>query len=243
MLVALVVIALVLCSRPLQSVHLKAIENVLASDKQLIFDLRVQAMNPNIIGIQVTDMNLFVHARSSYVGDSNWWREHGTDDATEESDLHTTGNVDEGNDPILDDPHLMLLGHISTFDSPLLFDASPWHRDTFSSAGEVRLDRPGNSTDLDKDRWETVLHHDFDLIVRGVLKYTLPISSHIRSAEISGKTLVKPNIFPEPTPPPENPDRPINGNGTLSGEAHISRTGSVRKFQSDPVRLAKAFHA
>lgn len=243
MLVALVVIALVLCSRPLQNVNLKAVENILASDKQLIFDLRVQAMNPNIFGIQITDMNLFVHARSSYVGDSKWWREHEVHDTTKKSDLHARGNIDEGNDPILDDPHLMLLGHVSFFDSPLSFDASPWHRDTSSSVGEVRLDRPGNSTDIDKDRWETVLRHDFDLIVRGVLKYTLPISSHVRSAEISGKTLVKPNILPEPTPEPGKPDKPKNGNGTTSEEARSSGNALLRKSQGDPIRLAKAFHA
>ena len=249
LLVALVVASLILCSRPLQNVRLKAIENVLASDKQIIFDLRVQAVNPNIVGVQITDMNLYVHARSSYVGDSKWWREHGGDNNSTEDEFDAQGGVDEGTDPIFDDPHLMLVGQVSSFDVPLSFGSSPWHHSQSTSVGAVRLDRPSNSSESEKDRWEMVFYHDFDLIVRGVLQYTLPISSRVRAAEISGKTLVKPSILPEPIQdPPEHepepkpkpePDEPKKGNGTSSDRAHINNNTHLKKTQRISIRPGK----
>jgi hypothetical protein len=42
------------------------------------------------------------------------------------------------------------------------------------------------------------MEDEFQLILKGVLKYTLPLSQRVRTATISGKTTVKPNAANDP---------------------------------------------
>jgi len=124
-----------------------------------------------------------------------------------ESAYHVAEGVDKGTDPIKDpkgDPQTMLLGEIFDFDSPLVFEPSPLRRRSTSSVGEVRLAKPGNKTEeCGSARWERVLQHPFELHVRGVIKYQLPISSKTRSASIDSRVDVLPKgdaVGDEPTP-------------------------------------------
>lgn len=237
LLIALVIFALILCSRPLESVYVKEIANVLASDQEIIFDLRVHAINPNLVAIQISDLDILIHAKSKYVGTSRYWLdqsglpggEGGKEDGTSSGGenplqnprFNATGGIDEGNDPMDEDPHVMLLGQISHFDAPLSFEASPFKHRFSSSIGEVRLNRPGNSTEAGgSDRWETVIQHDFELIVRGIVKYALPVSSRIRSAAISGRSLVHPEDPVEPEKPINDPRR----NSTAEDDVGIPRS-------------------
>lgn len=109
------------------------------------------------------------------------------------------GHVDEGTDPPEDlpeggDRQTMLLGRIFSFDSALTFDASPLRHKSSISIGELRLAKPGNKTEEGgTERWERVLQHPFELIVRGVLKYSLPLSGRIRTAPIGASVLVHPD--------------------------------------------------
>ena len=151
-------------------------------------------------------MELF--AQSPYAGTSaDWHREHpGNGLRLSFSERRKRGwfwpepeepkkGVDEGTDP--DDPEgsqKMLLGGVYAFDSPLTFDASPFKHEPSASAGEIRLTKPGNKTEVGGSaRWERVILHDFDLIVRGVIKYQLPLSSKTRSAKITGRKTVHPD--------------------------------------------------
>ena len=213
-LAAALIVALVLCSKPLMNVEIKSIENVLASDKEIMFDLHAHAINPNLVSIQVNELDILIHARSKYVGTGVWGNGGlgssivGSTDL-KSSERHSEANaplvqengteyraangIDEGTDPIEEDPHVMLLGQIFGFDSPLIFEASPLRHQTSSSVGEVRLAKPGNRTEQGgSDRWETVIQHPFELIVRGVIRYTLPINSKVRSASVKGKAFVEP---------------------------------------------------
>ena len=218
-LIAAVVVALIMSSKPLMDVHVKDIQNVLASEQEIMLDLHVHAINPNIVAIQVNDLDINVFAKSKHVGTNALWRDShpstkpgqnshirqasksptsmspGHPDSGSEG-YNTTDGVDEGNDPIKDpesDSQTMLLGRILDFDSPLIFDASPIRHQSLSSVGEVRLAKPGNGTEEGgSDRWEKVIQYPFELIVRGVLRYSLPISSRIRSASIGGSVTVLP---------------------------------------------------
>ena len=217
--IAAIVIVLVMCSKPLYEVRIKDIENVLASEQEIMFDLHVHAVNPSIVAIQISDLNIDIFAKSKYVGTDALWRSGDMDlarglrsrsiDSSRQSDRHAlkhrrrpheyriTEGVDEGTDPIEDpetDSHTMLLGRIFEFDSPLTFDPSPMRHRSASSIGEVRLAKPGNKTEAGGTaRWEKVILHDFELLVRGVVKYSLPISSHIQSAPIRGSVHVHPS--------------------------------------------------
>lgn len=196
-------------NRPLYDVEIRRIQNVLASEQELMLDLDVRAVNPNLFAVTVTDLDVNLFAESPYVGTTgDWYREHpqsGLRLSFSERrlksrswfwpDPHTDDGVDEGTDP--DDPtgiQKMLLGGVKEFDSPLTFDPTPIRRNPGSSVGEIRLAKPGNKTEVGGSaRWEKVILHDFDLIVRGVIKYQLPFSSKTRTAKVSGRRTVHPS--------------------------------------------------
>jgi hypothetical protein len=219
----LVLIVLLLCmavatfivglNQPLVSVKVRHLQNVLATEQELMLDLHVDAINTNIFAITVNNLDVNVFAQSPYVGTPSEWRHehHKMRWAKRMSDAEDNGykfqwpwdpvkpddGVDEGTDPI-DEPEpgtqKMLLGRVLEFDSPLVFDASPIRRVRSTSVGEIQLAQPGNETEVGgSDRWERVLQHPFDLIVRGVIKYQLPLSSKVRSVKISSKATVEPD--------------------------------------------------
>lgn len=183
-------------TKPLTNVGIREIRNVVASQEELILDLIVDAVNPNIIGVTISDMDVSIFAKSKHVGSDKWWHEHGngTPHDNEEdwqnievSDVigatgKTPDGIDEGTDPIEDpdvgEPRTMMLGRIYHFDSPLNFDGSFWQRRCAESIGEIRLTHPGNKTEAGgTERWEEVLQYPFELIVRGNIKYQLPLST------------------------------------------------------------------
>lgn len=196
-------------NRPLFDVEVRKIANVLASEQELMLDLDVKAINPNIFVISVSDLDVNLFAESLYVGTTEEWQRGQSDDRLRlrpsiserrkrswwwPEPAYPNDGVDEGTDP--DDPAIqkMLLGRVSEFDSPLTFDPSPMRRQTSTSVGEIRLSKPGNKTEVGgSQRWERVLQHDFDLIVRGVIKYQLPLSSKIKSAKVSGRKTIHPD--------------------------------------------------
>ena len=197
-------------NRPLLDVEIRKIINVLASEEELMLDLDVEAVNPNLFAVTVTDLDVNIFAQSPYVGTHmDWHRQHpgsGLRLSIAERRVRQTGwfwpdpthaddGVDEGTDP--DDPEgaqKMLLGRVTELDSPLTFEPAPIRRTSSSSVGEIRLQKPGNKTEVGgSERWERVLLHDFDLIVRGVIKYQLPLSSKVRSVKVGGRKIVHPD--------------------------------------------------
>lgn len=183
-------------TKPLDHVNIRQIRNVVASQEELILDLVVDAVNPNIVGVTITDMDVSIFAKSKHISSDKWWHDHGNgvphdnkEDWQNIEALHVaeaTGRkhdgVDEGTDPIGDpvvgEPRTMLLGRIVHFDSPLNFDGSFWHRHNASSIGEIRLTNPGNKTEAGgAERWEEVSKYPFQLLVRGNFKYQLPLST------------------------------------------------------------------
>ncbi|OJJ30757.1 hypothetical protein ASPWEDRAFT_53546 [Aspergillus wentii DTO 134E9] len=217
-------------TKPLIDVQVLDIQNVLASEQEIMLDLKVQAVNPNLFPVAVDDMDVNIFAKSRFVGTESLWRDGAYDSEqfprvehsrkraemaqavrcvgstgcladTKSSDQSLkirNGGVDKGTDPIPNDPtgdpQTMLLGRVFRFDSPLAFEPSPWNHLTSNSKGQIRLSRPGNKTEEGgTERWERVLQHPFDLIVRGVIKYQLPLSSRYYSASVSSKTQVIPN--------------------------------------------------
>ena len=198
-------------SQPLTDIELISMKNVLASEQELMLDVTVRAKNPNVVVVVIDSADIEVFAKSPHAGtDSRWWRRpHDGGRFTVRRKRSTDIRIrdDPPNDPPLDDgdsaPN-MRLGAIRHFDSPLSFEGSFFHQGISSSTGEVRLHRPGNSTEGGSERWERILDDEFDLILKGVLKYSLPLSQRVRSVAISGRTHVKPNSANDPTPNPPN---------------------------------------
>ncbi|POS76039.1 phospholipid metabolism enzyme regulator [Diaporthe helianthi] len=190
-------------SQPLTDVELIAIKSVVAAEQELIFDIEVKAHNPNVVVVSIDQADIEVFAKSPHAGtDSGGWHRpddhHGSDSRWYliRGKAHATEDF-EG--PVNENAPNMRLGTIGQLDSPLSFEGSFFNHGYSGSTGEVRLRGPGNGTVGGAERWERILQDEFDLLVKGVLKYSLPLSQHVRSAAISGRTTIKPNAANDPT--------------------------------------------
>lgn len=224
-----------LTTQPLTEISLVGIKNVVPSEQELMFDVVVRAHNPNVVVVVIDSAELEVFAKSPHAGsDSEWWRRpHDGNRGPGKGGSNEPGSVgpftarrnriigmtagdgvatfdDPANDPPLDDSgSIMRLGSIREFDSPLSFEGSFFHKGISASPGAVRLEKPGNGTESGTERWERILEDEFELILKGVLTYSLPLSQRVRSVPISGKTTVKPNQVDEPVVSPNGTDHHV----------------------------------
>ncbi|KAK2750728.1 hypothetical protein FQN57_002801 [Myotisia sp. PD_48] len=203
-------------TKPLVDVQVIQIQNVLASEQELMLDLNVLATNPNLFPLTISHIDVNLFAKSRFLGSESFSIEKlaelqvlpRTSDSRSRAILartaknarrltHTSG-VDKGTDPMpsepIGDPLTMLLGRVFYFYSPLTFEPSPWKYTASNATGQIRLKKPGNRTEEGgSSRWERVLQNPFELIVRGVVNYHLPLSSSMQSASISSKIQVLPD--------------------------------------------------
>jgi hypothetical protein len=189
-------------SQPMTGIDIVSIKNVVTSEQVLMFDLTVEAHNPNIVVVTIDQANLEIFAKSEYAGsDSDWWQSPDGPGAVDSTSTWIQDPPDDGDDG--SKPNV-LLGRITEFDSPLTFEGSLFHKGTSQSTGEMQLAYPGNGTAGGAARWERIFQNEFDLIVKGVVKYSLPLSAHVRSATVAGRTTVKPNSANDPSLRPNN---------------------------------------
>ncbi|KAL2196068.1 vacuolar segregation subunit 7-domain-containing protein [Corynascus similis CBS 632.67] len=197
-------------SQPLTGIQLVSMDHVVASQQELMLDLTIKAHNPNVVVVVVDSADIEVFAKSPHaMTDSEWWRhthpgeigpppprkvdgERGGDITSQALAVQPDPSTPEDSAPN------MRLGTITGFDSALSFEGSFFHKGVSYSSGEVRLKNPGNGTYGGQERWERIMEDEFQLILKGVLKYTLPLSQRVRTATISGKTTVKPNAANDP---------------------------------------------
>ncbi|CAN8105881.1 unnamed protein product [Discula destructiva] len=181
-------------SQPLTDVELVSINTVIASETELMFDLSVSAHNPNVVVVVVDQADIEVFAKSPHAATASRWFRHEHKDGQ-----NSDGTWGDEKDPVDDRSPNMRLGTIGQLDSPLSFEGSFFNQGVSASTGEVRLRAPGNGTEDGTSRWENIIQEDFELIIKGVLKYSLPLSQRIRSVTISGRTTVKPNSADNPS--------------------------------------------
>lgn len=192
-------------SQPMTDIEITAIHNVVTSEQVLMFDLTVKAHNPNIVVVTIDQANLEIFAKSEFAGtDSDWWDSpEGPRDILPPRNLAKNPRLDEPDDDDDQKPNV-LLGRITDFDSPLTFEGSLFNQGTSSSTGQVQLEYPGNQTAGGSRRWERIFQNEFDLIVKGVVKYSLPLSAHVRSATVSGRKTIQPNSANDPSHKPNS---------------------------------------
>ncbi|RCI09269.1 hypothetical protein L249_1512 [Ophiocordyceps polyrhachis-furcata BCC 54312] len=183
-------------SQPMTDIEIVSIGNVVTSEQVLMFDLTVKAHNPNIVVITIDHANLEIFAKSEF---ANPYSHVGVLDDPINDPPPGPGEDGDGDN---DSRPNMLLGRIVSFDSSLTFEGSLFHQGTSKSTGELQLPYPGNNTVGGSARWVRIHQHEFDLIVKGVVKYSLPLSAHVRSATVAGRTTVKPNSANKPSPKP-----------------------------------------
>ncbi|KAG0651827.1 hypothetical protein D0Z07_1084 [Hyphodiscus hymeniophilus] len=165
-------------TQPLTEVKILAIKNVLASEQDVIFDMQVQARNPNLMAVAIDATDLIIFAKSKYAGtDHEYYKKpHDTMKRGVRGRQWAGGDPFDppnGGDPTTN-PNLEI-GRVYELYSPLTFEGSPFKGAIYNSVGQVRITHPGNhTTPAGSERWGKVVEHDFELLVRGTLKYTLP---------------------------------------------------------------------
>ncbi|TKX20066.1 hypothetical protein C1H76_7748 [Elsinoe australis] len=201
---------LFMSNKALEEVRVERIQNVLASEQEIMLDLVVGAVNPNLLGVGVTEMDLNVFAKSKYVATTSREPVPGPTatgtigpTALRRREIKRRGqpwqdkdgrwHSGDDDDSLEGDSQTMLLGRVFKFDQGLYFEGSPFKRHAHFSTGEFRLAKPGNKTESGGSaRWERVLGYPFELILRGVLRYQLPVSNRDMSAAIRGSVVVHP---------------------------------------------------
>lgn len=179
-------------TKNLSNVSIVSIENPLVSQDELVFSIVVEALNPGWFTISITDLELDIFAKSGYLGDESI-----------ESSLET-----------------VLLGSVLNFESAVNFEGLFFHRKLSRHTGEIKLVSPGknitssklnnldfnaqstfintlegSSTQPDNsEKWAIISKHPFDLILRGVLKYNLPLTSAQRTVVVNKVGYVDPSV-------------------------------------------------
>ena len=167
-------------TRDLANVSIVSIENELVSQDELVFSVVVEALNPGWFSIFMRDLELDIFAKSGYLGDD-------AARATVET---------------------VLLGSVLNFESAIFFEGNPFHRERSQQTGEIKLVGPGKNitgshflpgfdSEVEPDnseKWAVISKHPFDLILRGVLKYTLPLTSATKNVVVNKAEYVDPSV-------------------------------------------------
>ncbi|KAL7314644.1 Vacuolar inheritance and morphology protein [Mucor circinelloides] len=144
------VIVLFLCitylAKPLQELNVE-ISRVLSSDKELIFDLHISAINSNIWTIHVAEADISVFAFSQVVPMNSL----------------IPSPIPRGVDPA------EYLGGFYHFDEPLSFPSSLISKNPVTAISQIRIKSPG-ADKSGNERWSRIIRYPYGLVVRGVLK-------------------------------------------------------------------------
>lgn len=189
-------------SKPLDSLQVEEIFDIIISDQELAFDMSIQAINPGYLAVDIYNTDLDIFAKSSHLN-------NGDDDDEPPSDPWTSS---------VTSAHTLLLGNVKHFNAPVTFEGGFFNKVVQSSVGDVKLMNPGknvtgddkggnngggsntttalfmsnnsNGDDDDDDldsgqkKWVRLSSYPFELIVRGILKYNLMLGRGQRTVSI-----------------------------------------------------------
>lgn len=180
-------------TKELSNVSIVSIENPLVSQDELVFSIVIEALNPGWFTISIQDLELDIFAKSGYLGEES-----------------IQGSLET-----------VLLGSVLNFESAVSFEGLFFHRKRSRHLGEIKLVSPGKNitgsklkemvtkasttiqvapqvapTDLpdNSEKWAIISKHPFDLILRGVLKYNLPLTSSQKAVVVNKVGYVDPSI-------------------------------------------------
>ncbi|KAI7893984.1 uncharacterized protein EV154DRAFT_499832 [Mucor mucedo] len=144
--VVLLMICIAYLAKPLVDLNVE-MGRVLSSDKELIFDLHINALNSNFWTVHVADADISVFAFSQVV-------------PMLKSDDPDIRGVDPAE----------YLGGFYHFDEPLSFSTSFYSKEPVTAISQIRIKSPG-ADKSGNERWSRIIRYPYGLVVRGVLKY------------------------------------------------------------------------
>lgn len=183
-------------TQPLLDVEILALNDLYASDRVLVFDLVVQAKNSNLVAVKIEYTDLVLIAQSRFSKDKEYSIKYRSLHRRQRGFLTKYFGVEYpqlGDYPAANTN--LELGYINVLDIPLTFEGFPFRSIPSTATGQISIKNPGNNTIPNgSDLWHEILKHDFDLILRGRLNYTLPFNQKMKSARVEFRTLISPEL-------------------------------------------------
>jgi hypothetical protein len=188
-------------SRSLENVTLTNITNIVVSQEELVMDVLLEAGNPNILPVMAGEtLNIDIFARSDHFDDIErrphtrptrgmpFWPPWGDDEPAVDEPVDYNApphNVTEGTS--------LLLGTIRSLEAPVSFPPTSFKRvPTTTQKGQLKLVGPAvNATD-GVEKWKHCIMWNFELIVRGTMKYRAPIGGRERAVAVEWRGTVDP---------------------------------------------------
>ncbi|SCV05430.1 LANO_0H07316g1_1 [Lachancea nothofagi CBS 11611] len=164
-------------NKELHDLEISKITSVLVSTDELVFDVIATAFNPGFFTVEIHTVELDIFAKTSHL-------------------------ISEG-DPSATPYQTILLGTVENMETSLQFQGGFFSRNYDLSRSSVKLLRPGNVDDRDKqwdqvskienglDKWRQLIRYDFELIVRGNMYYRMPFFNSEKSIGVQCSTTVK----------------------------------------------------
>jgi Vacuolar segregation subunit 7 len=179
-------------SRSLEGVEVRNVTNIVVSQEELVMDILIDAGNPNILPVTAGDiLNIDIFARS----------EHFQPPPTPQRREVTRGLPfwPPSTKPPAEKPHnvtegtSLLLGTIHALEAPIAFPPTSFKRESFTTQkGQMKLVGPAvNATD-GPEKWKRAISFNFELIVRGTVRYRAPIGGRERAVAVEWRGTVDP---------------------------------------------------
>jgi Vacuolar segregation subunit 7 len=173
-------------SRSLEGVVIQNVTNVIVSHDELIMDVLVRAGNPNFLPVVIGDnINIDIFARSDHFdgksrhSSRSLWPPWDSDPVNKKPPKNEQGSL--------------LLGTIHLLEETLSFPSESFKPDPFTvQKGQMKLVGPAvNATD-GPEKWNNCIQFDFELIVRGTMKYKAPIGGRERAVAVEWRGTIDP---------------------------------------------------
>ncbi|KAK9702983.1 Vacuolar inheritance and morphology protein [Basidiobolus ranarum] len=165
---------------PLTDVSLTAVTNVLAAEKELVFDAHLKGKNWNIWAVEISTVDVGIFATPIKKNNTESRIARSSEDIINE----VGSNLQEkrGTRPA------EFLGNLDHLDEPIMFNRGNGISGTPNNVtAQFRLRNPGGVADEAENKWYQILRHPYELTFRGVLKYRLFFKSYaIRVCAIQG---------------------------------------------------------
>ena len=185
-------------TKPLHNVAVADVFDILVSDEELMFDVVVEGINPGFLSVEISNVDLDVFARSAYVQEDTASKPKG------EPHTMLLGNIQHFEVPlsfeggVLSRRLLKSVGQFRLVHPGRNTTSSPDDDDsddadmvlpTESNSNSPGSGGSGGDIDNGQKKWARVSLHPFELIIRGVLKYDLLLSSN-KMASISKVSII-----------------------------------------------------
>ncbi|SMN18624.1 similar to Saccharomyces cerevisiae YNL054W VAC7 Integral vacuolar membrane protein involved in vacuole inheritance and morphology [Maudiozyma saulgeensis] len=174
-------------NKELQDFNVVLVDNVISTTDELLFDITASAFNLGFFSISIFDSDLDIFAKSDHIpNDDNGGNDNNND------------NSDPFRDRKDDPTETIFLGTVNKLDPELKFSGGFFNRKYDVSMTSLKIKNPGTNEDKSgnknesdqqddpngSEKWEEIIKYNYDLIIRGTLRYKIPFFNNNRSIAV-----------------------------------------------------------